>query len=596
MLRASWGEGRRGAVVRIAADRGLQLVEWGPLAIAGDALDVAAAGTVHCVVVGRLVGVAPAARARHVLDRHAHHGLAALGELDGAYVIFISDGARAWAVRDRLGARTLCHHSTGADVALGEHEADVLELLPATPAPDRMAVVQWIERRSLPEGRSLFSGLRRLPAGHRLELTPAGATERVYWQPAYTGVDRGARTDLAASLRNETFAAIARAREGARAPALRLSGGLDSATVAAGLVHTDGPPVRALATTFPLNPDADESALIEVTARFSGLQLTTLPFRDGELLAPMLRHMRRWKVPALALNLLIWEPVWEVARDFGIDMLLDGEGGDELFGASKYLIADCLRSGRPDRAWRLAGSLPGAGEQVSWRWRARALRSIGVSGALPTWLQGARRRLRPREHLVSPLVRRTDIETLFAQDDPWSFKRRQGPLWWRAMVESRMDSLDALDVSAFCRRQAAEGGIEQRQPFQHDVGLFERVLRTPPQTAFDATRDRALLRDALTGYVADEIRTRHAKSYFPNVTVSRMSGAEGERLAAVLSAPDAPVRHYLDGGGLDAMLEPGSRSAGLTPLRASQLLNVGLINEWLLLLEDPARWAAEREI
>lgn len=588
MLRAAWGEGQRGAVRRIAADRALKIVEHGPLAIAGDVLDVAGAGDILCVFVGRLPGIEPGKCAEHVLDRYARHGLAVLAQLHGAYTTFISDGTRAWAARDRLGAFTLSYKSDDGDVAIGEHEADVLELLLTTPAPDRMAVVQWLDRRTLPQGRSLFAGLRRLRTGHLLELTGRGAITREYWQPTYRGVDRGSREDLADALRDETFGAIARAGAGASTVGLRLSGGLDSACLAAGLAHCGEPSVQALAATFPLDPEADESALIAATARFSGLSLTTVPFRGGDVLGPALRHLRRWRVPPWSANLLVWEPLWAVARDLGVDVLLDGEGGDETFGAAKYLISDRLRAGRPGQAWRLSGSLPAMGVPMPWRTQVRVFRAVGLSGALPPRLQAARRRRRPQEHLVSRLVRPADVPSLVDQDDPWSFKRRPGPVWWRDVVATSMDVKDALDVNGFFRRQAADAGFDQRHPFLHDVGLLERILQTPPGATFDVTRDRALLRDALVGYVAEEIRTRHTKSHFTTISLSRMLGEDGERLATALRRPDAPVREYVDGRGLEMLVNPWPPDARAATARSIQLLSVGLINLWLLLLGDDA--------
>lgn len=60
------------------------------------------------------------------------------------------------------------------------------------------------------------------------------AIER-YWQPRYEGVASGSRQEIAEHLRSAAFAAVERAAEGARRPAVSLSGGLDSACVAAGL-------------------------------------------------------------------------------------------------------------------------------------------------------------------------------------------------------------------------------------------------------------------------------------------------------------------------------------------------------------------------
>jgi hypothetical protein len=131
--------------------------------------------------------------------------------------------------------------------------------------------------------------------------------------------------------------------------------------------------------------------------------------------------------------------------------------------------------------------------------------------------------------------------------------------------------------------------LERRHPLVHDVPLFEHVLRTPPQTGFDAARDRPLLRDALAGYVAEDVRTRHLKLVFNSVLVSRMSGEEGRRLAAEILLPNAPVREYVDGSALAPLFDPSQSQTRDPNVRTIQLFTVGLINRWLLLLEDRDR-------
>src|ERR1700690_4086035 len=160
MLAGSWRDGHREALTRLARARGVTLVEHGALAVAGSALDVADAGDVRVIFSGRLAGAAPGGAAAGVLDRYARGGLAALRDLPRAYVAPVSDGRCAWVLRDRFGAMTLSYAAAGGGVAIGEHDADVLELLAATPSPSRLAVVQWLDRRPPPPGQTLFSGGR----------------------------------------------------------------------------------------------------------------------------------------------------------------------------------------------------------------------------------------------------------------------------------------------------------------------------------------------------------------------------------------------------------------------------------------------------
>jgi hypothetical protein len=89
--------------------------------------------------------------------------------------------------------------------------------------------------------------------------------------------------------------------------------------------------------------------------------------------------------------------------------------------------------------------------------------------------------------------------------------------------------------------------------------------------------------------VAEEIRTRHAKLIFNSLVVSRMSGEEGQRLAAEVLRPDAPVREYVDGPALEPLFDPKQSRMRDPDVRSTQLFAVSLINRWLVLLQDGGR-------
>ena len=136
----------------------------------------------------------------------------------------------------------------------------------------------------------------------------------------------------------------------------------------------------ALAGVFPAHPETDERELIEATARYTHLPVELITFDDrASIFAPALEHIDRWSLPPVTPNLFVWRPMMARARELGVDVMLDGEGGDQLFGFAPYLIADLLRTGRALVAWRLTRRIPGVGADADLRMRLRALRVYGVS-------------------------------------------------------------------------------------------------------------------------------------------------------------------------------------------------------------------------
>jgi len=516
-------------------------------------------------------------------------GDAAHERLHGAYVVVVLDRSRQMVrvSHDHLGARTLNYIRRGRDTFFAEHLVDLLALLPATPAPDRLALVQWIDRRSLPLGRSLFSGIARLPAGHALELSGNDLTVRRFWRPAYREPVRVPRSECAAALAATAFGAVERAAADLQHPAVKLSGGLDSACVAAGLAAAaNGRHAVAFGGTFPDHPEIDEGRLIEESARTAGLELVTVPHAEVAIVPPAVEYIRRWALPPGSPNTAIWERLMAQARARGVDGLLDGEGGDELFGLAPYLIADRLRAGRLLNAWRLAGQLPGSGERPPASERIHALRTYGVSGAVPRRVQRLRRRLRDSREGISPLVLDIDVPGLVAEDEQWSWKTGDGPLWWQSTVDDIVNQPERMDASGELARNSADAGVDRRHPFLHDVRLAQAVLTIPPEEHFDAIRDRPVLRDGLVGAVPEAIRTRFAKSYFNDLLAQALAGDEGAKLLEQLSSPGAPIREYVRADGLDQLrvisTVPGPRRDQL----ATRLFRVASADSWLRRLGD----------
>jgi asparagine synthase (glutamine-hydrolysing) len=512
--------------------------------------------------------------------------LAELGEracdlLCGRFVTVMLDSARDRCIvaRDQLGAQPLVYAHVAGGVLFAEHECDLLELLPRSPGPDRLALLEWIESSLTPRGRTLYEGVQRLPAGHKLNLEGTRVNQTPWWNLAYEGLDSGTTAELGEHLRQGAFAAVERALATSRRPAVKLSGGLDSACVAAG-VTADGPAHNraiAIGGTFSSYPAADEHELIEATAHHAGLPLELIEFdSSSSMLAPALAHIARWRLPPATPNLFLWQPVMARARELGVDVMLDGEGGDELFGSAPYLIADRLRAGRVHAAWSLAGRIPGIGLHPDRGTRARVLRRYGLRPLAPSAIR--RRRAQHAAIATYSIIPRADagplVDLRVADEQP----RHHGPMWWRYRAQSILDARDLLDMGGHFCRESIDEQIDLRHPFVHDLQLIEAALRMPPEAQLDPVRDRLLLREALRGLIPEAVRTRNGKSHFTPLVLDGIR-AEEAGLIEPLRQADAPIRAYVAASGLDRKIEvPAERRL---MLGAGSLWRVAIANRWL---------------
>lgn len=597
MFAAAWGERSVELLHRGSARTGETPERVGPLAVVG--VESAAVGGWRCWISGHLSNAQalrerfglPPTIAPPALIAHAHSrlGASACELLRGAFVVVIFDGERkvATILRDHLGGRPLVQTRVGAGALLAEHERTILDLLPSTPAPNRLALTQWIERGSIPGEHTLFDGMGRVPPAHRVLLSADGVAVEPYWRPRFEGVFKGSAQEAADRLRVEAFAAVQRAAEGARRPAVRLSGGLDSACVAAGLASQRDTASRSLAlgAVFPTHPETDERELIEATARHTGIPVTLVSFDDrASIVAPAVGHIDRWRLPPVTPNIFVWQPLMARARQLGVDAMLDGEGGDELFGFASRLIADMLRSGRVLAAWRLTRRIPEVGAEADTRMRLRAMRVYGVRELVPPSVKRRRARRRPATIPSGSLLQTADASALLERGDDRPAVRLAGPFWWQALAGHLMQAGETLGVSAHFRREAFDEHIDRRHPFLFDLELLRTVLTNPPLPQFDPVRDRALLRDGLAGHIPEAVRTRHAKSFFTGLLPAGLT-ADGALLSDGPARDDAPIRAFVRTESLEQLLRGRADAEDIRAAR--RLWHVGLADVWLRTLERP---------
>jgi asparagine synthase (glutamine-hydrolysing) len=280
-----------------------------------------------------------------LLAAHAVHGVDAVHLLQGqfAYALYDQATEELLLVRDRMGILPLYYHIDAQRVAFASEIKALLPALPGGPQIDTASLDDYLSLRSVPAPNTLFAGIRKLPAGHRLQIARSGATklerywsipetERPFVDPETAVAEVGATLELAVSA-----AMVADVPLGAF-----LSGGVDSSLIVALMSKLRG---GAGVQTF--------------AAGFGDSRFDELPHarRVGELLGT--QHHEVVVSPADFTDLwpkLSWhrdapvsEPsdvavfrLAELARKH-VTVVLSGEGSDELFaGYPKYRAAPLL--------------------------------------------------------------------------------------------------------------------------------------------------------------------------------------------------------------------------------------------------------------
>jgi asparagine synthase (glutamine-hydrolysing) len=334
--------------------------------------------------------------------------------------------------------------------------------------------------------------------------------------------------------------------------AVLMSGGLDSSSVAALCAAQTKDRVLACSATFPDHPATDERELIETLQRELAIPAITADIHPGGLLASVLASLAAWQMPLLGWGDFWTLPLMREAAARGARTMLDGDGGDQVFGARPYLLADRLRAGHPLQALALAHELPGGRDRPPRRAVARVLLDSGLAGALPYGLHRAMRA--PFAARGAPVwLRPQATRDLLDSSDPLAWKRLDGPRWWAYDAYVLTRGIEEVGVYEHQRRRAALAGLDARHPLL-DLDVVKLGLRQPPRSTLDPRFSRPLLRASLAGMLPDAVRLRPAKALFESLISDCLTGPDSKLVRELLTGPGMELGAYIDPSALERAL------------------------------------------
>lgn len=291
------------------------------------------------------------------------HGYRAWGDgvlpiLRGMFAAVIADRARERLVlaRDRVGKKPLYYRVDGGVLRFASEIAPLLEGAPRS--VDREALDDYLRFGYVPAPRTLFAGVRKVPAGCMVVAEGDGRVELRRWAPMLVraAATRGDEREWAEAVR-EALAEAVRLRLESEVPlGFLLSGGVDSAGVFALGAQAMDEPARAFTVGFDEAEIDERAAAARVAERYRARHEVRVLARAeasglGEVVA-------RCEEPVATDALLPTDRVFAAVGAAGIRTVLAGEGADEVFaGYRKFAAAAAASTGRPSD-WEEGGDGP----------------------------------------------------------------------------------------------------------------------------------------------------------------------------------------------------------------------------------------------
>ena len=267
------------------------------------------------------------------IEAFTRHGVDAPKRAHGEFSVGVMDRhGRSYLAVDRFSVRPLCFRltprglcfHTRADVVAGEDAA-----------LDAQAIFNYLYFHVIPAPRTIFRDVQRIPAGHCVSLTSGHLDTVRWWVPVFDEDRPQPFAALREEFRRLLREAISRQLDGSNVGCF-LSGGTDSSTVAGVLTELTGRPAR----TFSIGFDAtgyDEMEYARIAARHFRSEHHEYYVTPADLVASIPTVAQSYDQPFGNSSVVPAYHCARIAKHAGVEKILGGDGGDELFGGnSRY--------------------------------------------------------------------------------------------------------------------------------------------------------------------------------------------------------------------------------------------------------------------
>ena len=468
---------------------------------------------------------------------------------DFAVAMELADG-RSFLAIDRFAIQTLCYRIVDGRLRFAPR-AD--ELSDAGAELDPQAIFDYLYFHVIPSPGTIFKGVFRLPPAHCALYENQRLTVAPYWTPSFDEH----RVESFADLRQE-FLGLVRDAVSSRleqgTAGCYLSGGTDSSTVAGMLTKITGRPAETYSIGFDV-PGYDEMEYARIAVRHFGTRHHEYYVTPDDLVAGMPMVAAGYDQPFGNSSAVPAYYCALKARQDGIDKLLAGDGGDELFGGNTRYAKQ--------RVFGIYDALPASLR----RGLVEPLTDSGLFDRIPLLKKGASyvRQARvpmPDRMQTYNLLMRMGLDQVFTagflgQIDPAEPDRHQREVYAACPPASLVNKMLAYDWRYTLAENDLPTVIGSARLAQVSVGfpllddrLLDFSLKLPTSYKLKGFKLRWFFKEALRGFLPDEILTKKKHGFGLPFGTWAVSHAPLKKLATdslhSLAARDVVRTEFID--------------------------------------------------
>lgn len=279
---------------------------------------------------------APAAQI--IGELYLRHGLEFFRKLRGSFALAIWDGrSESMLVAvDRFAARPLSYFSDSSQFIFASQPRGIFSSERINKEVDPQAIATYLNFSSVPAPQSAFKSLAKLPGGCFLRWKDGDLQLGRYWDLEYSEDDRSGSEVLAQALLSSMSEAVRLYSVDVDGDQLGcfLSGGTDSSSILGLLTRHKGKEINAFSIGFS-EERFNELEYARLAASTFQANHSIAVLTPEETFADIATIAAAYDEPFGNASVLPTYACLKLARERGIEVMLAGDGGDELFGGNE---------------------------------------------------------------------------------------------------------------------------------------------------------------------------------------------------------------------------------------------------------------------
>ncbi|HDN25689.1 MAG TPA: asparagine synthase (glutamine-hydrolyzing) [Thioploca sp.] len=430
-----------------------------------------------------------------------------------AFVIWDESNQLLFAARDRLGIKPLYYTFYNDTLYL----ASEVKALFAAGVPAHWDYESFLQADNgvLTGNRTLFANVYQVPPGYFLLASRYGIQLHRYWDfdyPHLTELQFQKSEEYIEKLRDTLDEAVRLRLRGDVPVGCYLSGGLDSSTILGMATSHQSKPIHAFTVAFD-DEAYNEEPIAREMAKQAGAHLHVIPVRQSDLAEHFADAIWHSEMLAVNANTVAKFLLSRAVRDAGYQVVLTGDGSDEIFASYGFFEKDMLRynsEGQDEQT--LKNRREELKRNDNPESSTQALKHIQRTlGFVPAWIEAVF-----KEHIKSRSFYSPAFMAQFAQHDAYRIFLNQidiqGQLVGREPVHQSLYLWDKTILPNYLLRRLGDGiemahSISARLPFL-DHKVVEFVRNIPVSFKISGMTEKYVLQEAARPFIIETIESR----------------------------------------------------------------------------------------